>query len=220
MGLIYLLKNKVNGKCYIGQTIRSFKKRLHEHLDPNDGCTALVNAIKKYTFDSFETSILENDVDDELLDDLETKYIKKYDSLCPNGYNIQTGGSKGKKHCPESRERMRIAKLGEKNFNFGKPRTDITKQRISDAKKGEKHHFYGKHLSDEHKLNLSKAHKKEDLPIYLVHIKARPQAHQSEGYGIANHPIGKNKWFTSKTLTLDEKYKSALEHLNKLNSLL
>ena len=31
MGTIYILQNKVNGKCYVGQTIRPFNKRFREH---------------------------------------------------------------------------------------------------------------------------------------------------------------------------------------------
>jgi predicted GIY-YIG superfamily endonuclease len=31
MGIIYLIKNNVNGKLYIGQTDRTIKKRWYEH---------------------------------------------------------------------------------------------------------------------------------------------------------------------------------------------
>ena len=115
---------------------------------------------------------------------------------------------------------MRLSKLGEKNHNFGKPRSDVTKQRISEANSGENHHFYGKELTYDHKLKLSKSHKKTtELPMYMVYLKARPTQYQDEGYSICNHPKGKNKTFTSKQLSLNEKYKLALEYLTQLNSL-
>jgi len=218
MGIIYLIKNKIDGKCYVGQTIRTLEKRWSEHCKPNDECIALRNAIQKYSPKNFDVSVIMITTDD-LLNELEQENIIKYNSLYPNGYNIQTGGSKGKKHCAESREKMRQSKLGNKNPNFGKPRNDETKKKISLSKQGEKHHFYGKHLKLDHKLNLSKAHKNDDLPMYMVHIKARPEVYQSEGYGIINHPKGKKKWFTSKKLTLNEKYDIALQYLNDLNSL-
>lgn len=218
MGIIYLITNKLNNKRYVGQTIRTLKKRWYEHCKTDDRCVALNSAIQKYSPENFECVKLCRASNEEL-DELETKYIKEYNSVCPNGYNIQTGGGKGRKHCPESRERMRKSKLGNKNPNFGKPRTDETKQKISEAKSGSKHHFYGKHLNYEHKLNLSKAHKKDNLPMYLTHCKARPMQSQSEGYCVTNHPNGKNKYFTSKTLSLEEKYQLALKYLNELNSL-
>lgn len=31
MGYIYMLENKINGKIYIGQTIRLIQKRLKQH---------------------------------------------------------------------------------------------------------------------------------------------------------------------------------------------
>ena len=33
-GTVYLIKNKENGKYYVGQTIRSWAQRKAEHLDP------------------------------------------------------------------------------------------------------------------------------------------------------------------------------------------
>jgi group I intron endonuclease len=218
MGIIYLVRNNVNGKVYVGQTIRTLEKRWLEHCKTNDGCTALNNAVQKYSSENFTTSIL-IEADNSTLDDLEKNYIKEYNSLYPNGYNIQTGGKKGKQHCEESCEKMRQSKLGENNPNFGKPRTDDTKRKISIAKSGEKHHFYGKELSYEHRLNLSTSHKQNDLPMYMVYLKPRPQCYQADGYTICNHPNGKNKHFTSKKYSLDEKYKLALQYLNQLNAL-
>jgi group I intron endonuclease len=217
MGIIYLVTNKINNKSYVGQSTRPFEKRWKEHCTGND-YSLLSLAIKKYSPENFEHTIVIT-CDNKELDDYETKYIKEYQTLCPNGYNIQSGGSKGRTHCKESCEKMRQAKLGDKNHNFNKPRTDVCKKNISLAKIGDKHHFYGKELSLEHKLNLSKAHKDNNLPMYLVYLKARPSAWQAEGYVVANHPKGKNKYFTSKVLPLEEKLKQATEYLNYLNNL-
>jgi group I intron endonuclease len=218
MGIIYLIKNKINNKIYIGQTIRTFEKRWKEHCSGNENYSAISKAIKKYGIQNFETEIL-FECDNNELDEYEKISIEEYNSLCPNGYNIQTGGSLGKEHCIESKEKMRQSKLGVKNHNFGKPRTDKCKQNISISKSGEKHHFYGKELTLEHKLKLSKSHKDDNLPMYLIHLKERPEAYQAEGYLVSNHPKGKNKYFTSKKLTLDEKYNLAISYLNNLNSL-
>jgi len=55
--------------------------------------------------------------------------------------------------------------------------------------------------------------------MYMVYIKSRPKYYQDEGYTISNHPKGKNKTFTSKKLSLEEKYKLALNYLSELDSL-
>ena len=217
MGIIYLIKNKIDNKCYVGQTIRTLKKRWSEHCNQN-GCIALHNAILKYTPENFTIEQLFEGTNDEL-DEKEKEYIQQYNSLCPSGYNITSGGNSKKIHCEESRERMRQSKLGVKNFNYNKPRTDDTKSKISEAKKGANHHFYGKELTFDHKLKLSLSHKKDDLPMYLVHLDPRPKVYQAEGYAVLNHPKGKKKYFTSKLLTLEEKFKLASDYLNQLNSL-
>jgi group I intron endonuclease len=172
----------------------------------------------KYTPENFTIEQLFEGTNDEL-DKKEIEYIQQYNSLCPNGYNITSGGNSNKVHCDESRERMRQSKLGAKNFNYNKPRTDDTKAKISEAKKGANHHFYGKELTIDHKLKLSLSHKKDDLPMYLVHLDPRPKVYQGEGYAVLNHPKGNKKYFTSKLLTLEEKLKLATDYLNKLNSL-
>jgi len=184
MGVVYCLTSP-SGKKYIGQTFRNPTKRFVEHVSRAD-CIIIHNAIKKYGVENFEKDILFTSDDPDILNIMEKKFILDMNTLYPN---IRTGGSKGSKHCQESREKMRISKLGDKNHNYGKPRTPEAKKNISLSKKGEKHHFYGKQLSMEHKLNLSKSQKKDnDLPMYLVKIKARPEHYCSSGYAIANHP--------------------------------
>jgi hypothetical protein len=32
LGFIYLIRNRVNGKGYVGQTVKSVRKRFFEHL--------------------------------------------------------------------------------------------------------------------------------------------------------------------------------------------
>ena len=213
MGYIYCITSP-SGKKYIGQTIRNYEKRFKEHCSLSNSCIILEKAILKYGKDKMKFEILLI-VDNELLNEYEIKFIDIYDTLEPKGYNIRTGGIKAK-HSKASCQRMREAKLGDKNHNFGKPRTDAAKLAISNAKSGEKHHFYGKELSIEHKLALSKSHKKShvDLPMYIVYIKERPAQYQASGYAVLNHPVLKHKYFTSKKLSDEEKLNKAYEYLN------
>jgi group I intron endonuclease len=213
MGIIYCLTSP-SGKKYIGQTKRSFDKRLKEHSKCEGNCIILENAIKKYGIDSFDYEIL-IEINDTLLDEYETKFIDLLDTLEPNGYNVRSGG-KIAAHSELSKERMRQSKLGEKNHNYGKPRSELAKQHISESKSGVNHHFYGKELSEIHKLALSKSFKKydKDLPMYIAYLVERPDIYQSTGYVVKNHPHLKTKYFTSKKYTLEEKLIQAKEYLN------
>lgn len=80
---------------YIGQTIRSVKRRWYEHLlearlkDPNRYCT-LDCAINKYGNDSFIVETIE-ECDDTMLNEREIYWIDYYNSF-EHGYNMKPGG--------------------------------------------------------------------------------------------------------------------------------
>lgn len=94
--IIYQAKNKINGKKYIGQTIRSFVQRKYEHIAASkNGCKNYFHsAIRKYGKENFEWTILEENVlNKKRLDEIEIFYIGYFDTLAPNGYNLTIGGS-------------------------------------------------------------------------------------------------------------------------------
>jgi group I intron endonuclease len=97
MAAIYKITNTVNNKVYIGQTINSINKRFNSHLqgvNRKNICSALYSAFIKYGKDKFIIeSIVAGDYSKEELNELEVFYIKKHNSLSPNGYNLQSGGS-------------------------------------------------------------------------------------------------------------------------------
>lgn len=94
MANIYIIRNSVNKKCYIGQTIHSIEHRLKKHKEKSKRFkSALYSAFDKYGFDKFYTeSLKEGGFTREELNKLEIDYIKKYKTLSPNGYNLQGGG--------------------------------------------------------------------------------------------------------------------------------
>lgn len=93
---IYIIKNDINDKVYIGQSI-NIHKRIQEHFWKSE-CSkdvsynsALHAAIRKYGKEHFYYEILE-ECDASQLDEREKEYIKQYNSISPNGYNILSGG--------------------------------------------------------------------------------------------------------------------------------
>ena len=108
MAYIYRILNKLTKKCYIGETKRKdviWRWNQHKQtIEINKGCPALRDAVKKYGIDNFEFSVLIICFDDERFK-YEIEYIKKYNSVVPNGYNITNGGEgggfQGKTHTEE-----------------------------------------------------------------------------------------------------------------------
>lgn len=92
--IIYKATNILNNLSYIGLTTRTLSERKHEHLRHIDNeNTYFHKALKKYGADNFRWEIIDNSANSkEELAELEKYYIKKFDSLAPNGYNITPGG--------------------------------------------------------------------------------------------------------------------------------
>lgn len=94
MFIIYLHKNKINNKVYIGQTTQSTKERWKNGKGYKQ-CYYFNNAIKKYGWNNFEHIILEQgDWTQEEANLKEQFYINLYDSTnIDKGYNITIGGN-------------------------------------------------------------------------------------------------------------------------------
>lgn len=92
-GRIYKITNNINGKLYIGQTVYPLSYRYTNHLSDarNGRGYAMASAIRKYGQNNFKIELVE-ECDEDQLNDLEVKYIKQYNSVTPNGYNLTHGG--------------------------------------------------------------------------------------------------------------------------------
>lgn len=94
---IYIIKNKINNKVYIGQSIDihkrwlNHKNKLRKYKHDN---IHLQRSWNKYGEENFEFSILEL-CNKKLLSKKEREYIKKYKANIDNyGYNLTDGGEK------------------------------------------------------------------------------------------------------------------------------
>lgn len=102
---IYIIKNNVNGKCYIGQSV-NLRSRIKDHIRNAKDLKIdlpIYRAIKKHGFHNFTIDVIEsftrdpimpNDELIRILDQKEIYYIEKYKAYT-EGYNCTVGGDYG-----------------------------------------------------------------------------------------------------------------------------
>lgn len=131
---IYKIVNLSNNKIYVGQAVshilnhKKYRPYGHEgrfrcHISEvfstkKNQSHYLNNAIRKYGVEDFVVEIIECcEIKDA--DERETHYIKEFNSLYPNGYNLKNGG-KVFTHSNESKKRVSNGVLNyykDKKFN-------------------------------------------------------------------------------------------------------
>ena len=97
-GRIYIHKNKINGKCYVGQTTQKPKHRWGINGVKYKDSPKFYRAIEKYGWNNFDHIVLPTiyHTQDEL-NQAEIEIIQDMDSI-KNGYNISLGGQIGVKN--------------------------------------------------------------------------------------------------------------------------
>lgn len=169
--IIYRHKNLITGQSYVGQTCQNINNRWKSGNGYKKQ-EKFWKAIEEYGWDNFEHIILEENLSENEVDKKEQYWITFYDCV-KNGYNSNSGGHH---YIPseETKEKVRQANLGEKNPNYGKPRSEETKEKIRQSNLGQKRSpeaiehnrqaRLGKKLSEEHKNNISKGLKGHIIP--------------------------------------------------------
>ena len=177
IGYIYLIIDLTNWKKYVGQH--------HYHLEKLDsnyhGSGHIIKNIYKKRPETLKEVYLKTCYTQEELDEWEKYYIKFYDTLYPNGYNLSEGGEGGIM-CEEIRKKMSLSHKGKPAPNKGKHHSEEAKKKISEATSGEKNPFYGKHHSEETKQKISDSHKEK-------HHSEETKRKISESIKGENHPF-------------------------------
>lgn len=164
---VYRIRNKVNGKSYVGSS-QWVRKRCRAHAQKmlrGAHCnSALKNAVSKYGAGAFEFSLLEAVNDLSKLVEREQHWIDELDAVA-SGYNmrLRAESNRGYRMSAEARARMSVMRRGRKLPGYwrkaiseghaGVPHTTERKSSISAAKKGKK-------LSPEH-ADRSRQHLKK-----------------------------------------------------------
>ena len=88
---IYIIKNLVNDKVYIGQAKDAAERWLKHISAAKKGYNYVISkAMNKYGIDKFYYQILESQI--ENFNEREQYWIQQYNSRVPNGYNVAPGG--------------------------------------------------------------------------------------------------------------------------------
>ena len=190
-GIIYKATNRINGKMYVGQTIKLLNIRMSEHI-----CHALLKkdnmyfhkAIRKYGKKNFIWEVV---AECNLLKELnkaEIEMVKKYNTFA-NGYNLTEGGEGklGSNHTEETKRKISESnkgknhhRYGKDNPSFGKTRSEETKKKISEAHKGKKHTEETKK-----KMSIAKKGKRGDkVPNAKKYIIITPEGEEIFVHGL------------------------------------
>ena len=94
-GYVYRFTNTVNGKRYVGQSWQFFR-RVTDHVMGRGCAKLLCRALKKHGTDNFVIEILYQCQLQDTLDKAEVLLIAVNGSLAPAGYNLASGGARGK----------------------------------------------------------------------------------------------------------------------------
>lgn len=208
MGYIYKITNTVNNKAYVGVTIKSTPTdRWNAHksnIRNGRGCPFLAKAVKKYGEDAFRFEVIIICFDDDVYK-YEIDYIKKYNTLSPNGYNVAEGGKSGK------------------NF-LGKKHTEETKKIISEKSKEYNNRPEVKERSRQFMIELNK---RDDRKEFLKSDKWKKAVEESiiKRTGVAlkedvkkKISEGLKKYYSETTPEFREIINTQREAISKANS--
>lgn len=198
--LIYKHTNKINGKCYIGQTYRDPKYRWKRGSEYKKKSNLFGQAIEEFGWDNFTHEIIHKDIESqEDADRWEQFYIVQYKSWIGfgdkcNGYNTKFYAKCRKIKCIETGEIFNSIKEAGKKFGI-KP-TNITTVCKGKANSAKGYHFCYLEDADTFKILLHKKRKRVICLNTLIIYEGESIAGRyigRHGIGISNACTGKQE---------------------------
>ena len=203
-GEIYMIKNKITGESYIGQTrcmkiienkqkYSGYERIYGRHMTrakrdkEKGGCKLLYEGKRKYGRENFEVELLER-CELRRMNEKKLKYINEYDTIV-NGYNMTQYGTgfpdKNRKMSEENRKKI----------------LEINGRDESRKNKSIKMRKNGIELP----VNITYVYRKGKLVGYRVQKRIGGQIY--------------TKYFASVDKPMEEKYEMAVQYLNKVNGI-
>ncbi len=167
-GIVYLIRNSVNGMLYVGKTERTFWKRYSagKWWIKSDNLL-LRQAALEFGHNNFSIEIIEHGLSQQDLISREIEYIDRLVSIYPKGYNKVRNSSLGlsgaceytRKLIGEAQKRIWASKSADQRIRgpmsqetkdllsrikTGTKASEETRRKMSLSKRGEKHPQYGK----------------------------------------------------------------------------
>jgi group I intron endonuclease len=207
-GVIYCATCTINGKQYVGQTMRKFEVRQHDHMVEAKGNRRnahFYNAIRFYGWESFTWEILEQNLKShKAIDEMEIFWISKLDTY-NNGYNesLGGGGSSGIIVSVETRKKISEA-------NMGRVFSAESKQKISQS-------HIGIRPSEKTKQKLRELNTGDNNPTSVLLSSAVADIKVALTSGITATSLAKQykvKLYIIQDIKLVRTYKNVLPELN------
>lgn len=226
-GEIYLIRNKTSQKGYIGQALKEvgftrqkwgaqgrWKSHVTEALKGSkDHCTYLNNAIRKYGEEDFEITVLCECADQEEMNQKEDEFIKQYNTMAPDGYNLREGGAKGKAS-EESRKKQSESRTGKKH-------SEQTKENISKGQLGNRRNAKARKNPEDANLPKYINCRRNKAGVILGYsVNKFPTGVTAKGYETAHFTNKKNpkaayEEAIAHLAILEEKYKNIVEEIKE-----
>lgn len=149
---VYLHINKINGKIYVGQTCKTPRARWQNGTGYRTQ-THFWASICKYGWDNFEHRIVASDLTQREANLIEKMLIERLDTMNPEkGYNKDSGGNGRRFVSEETRRKISLSHIGEKNPMYGKHMSEENKQVCRERWKGSNNPIIGKTGKDAHHI--------------------------------------------------------------------
>jgi group I intron endonuclease len=120
--IIYKCQNKISGKVYIGQTIKSLTNRIEQHIKVANrkSKSKFHKALISYGINNFDWIIIDTANTKDELNKLEIDYIQKYNCI-DDGYNMVGGGTGGyNQMAVDANKKLRTGKTYEEIYSSKK----------------------------------------------------------------------------------------------------
>lgn len=229
-GYIYMSKNNVTGKKYIGQHKGQFTNKYF------GSGLKLKEAISLFGKKNFSVELICYCFSKQELDEMEKYYISVYDAAKSDDfYNISLGGAAGYSFYygpfrEEHRVKLSKSLKGKKAWNKGLKATED--ERVA------KHayRFKGRHHTEEAKMVMSEKHKKENLSPVTLELMRQNKLRMNElkgkqfwiNNGIEEHLVNEEEFFNSYSdfnygrlddvIYMTKDYDTVRVHLKDVNS--
>lgn len=234
MHYVYLFRNRLNNKIYVGQTYDIYG-RLTKHISSSKkkGGRKMYfhKALDKYGIDNFDFSVLEEYPSEKEALTGEVYWIARLQSNKQGiGYNMTEGGegTSGYKQTASHRRKNSEAHTGPNNVRYGKPTSQEEKDKISRTKREQRdimqpHYDKLSKLYAGDKTNFAKISEREMREILTKWFSYPKEIRTVRGFkkkfwaefGDGKYPIGFSLF---RQVVEKHRWKTLFEELEKANT--